>query len=304
MQHMTDYHPTESLDDVQILASVLLFVSILEGCVWAPVSRHSMQDILKNNWKKSRSVKHSYLFSIAVSLAGLNFFPLPRTVRCRLFFVSPELHIIIITFSVLRLRWFCLFCSSATSMHTLHALVHAPKQAWSTCMCPAHIFWTTTLSLPWLSFPCFFFFSSLGIFSIQLVAAEICFFSQIVHWCMLIPEQLSVFAWIWSQKRDFCETWAQMSQYGISATYLYQMLFSGSSPLLPLRRRDPLCPQKACRGRRDGPGPSSGHLKGHIYLFSGHIMNGGIVIPSIHHLISILAAKRFIFLCDGMKRCE
>lgn len=106
------------------------------------------------------------------------------------------------------------------------------------------------------------------------------------------------------KKRDFCETWARKSQYGISATHLYQMLFSGSSPLLPLQRRDPLCPQKACRGRRDGPGPSSGRLKGHIYLFSGHIMNRGIVIPSLHHLLSILAATWFIFLSDGMKRCE
>lgn len=161
-------------------------------------------------------------------------------------------------------------------MHTLHRLI------WSICACPFHIVWTTPLS---------FLKTSLSLYSPISPSTSLASCpSSWWHLRSAFPVKVSTDAhWSLSnllsslksdpKKRDFCEkVWERMSAAQTPAwdilklkmclIYLYLMFYSDLSPLLPLQRRDPLCPQKTCRGRRGGPGPSSGQLKGYVYLLS------------------------------------
>lgn len=189
---------------------------------------------------------------------------------------------IILTVSGFRLCWFRLFYTFPTSMHTLHMLIR------SICRCPSHIMRTTlpkgfspasrlqspvAPSTSLASCP-----SSWGqprsAFSVKV--------STDANW--------SLINWLSSLKsdpkqRDFCEkVWERTSamwdvpQRNVCLTYLYSMFYTGWSPLLPLQRRDRLCPPTTCRGRRGGPGPTSEQLKGYEYLFSEYVMDGGVFI--------------------------
>lgn len=276
------------MNQIWVLTWTLLLVNVLEVCVSAPVSLNSMQYILKkknqklpHKREKNYLYLHSSLSSSVTSLADWNLVPLPCTVRCKLFLYSHCLWFpsLLVSF-ILHLRH---KHAHITHAHMVHMRVHLTSYEPPLCL-----FWRLlwVFSLPFLPLIPWHLVHPVG-GSWDLLFQSKC---PLMHTdpqaiCFLllnlIPKrQVSV-----SRCENIClQHKGQREKLKMCLTYLNLMFYSGSSPLLPLQRRGPLCPPKTCRGRKGGPGPSSGQLKGYVYLFSEYVINGGVRGRKFVHL--------------------